>query len=370
MIKSDIAKVERALVLLVKGGLNGGIKEESSNKSVARSKIIAQEDLNFEHMEWGKLITLAKKQGVVAIALDGFPKIYTEIIPKDIKIRWERATELVEERYKKQIDVLKELVTIFRENSINTIVINNLCISNAYPVSNHRECADLNIAQPQNWEKGNKVIDNLGVNVRILNSRHSFFSFRGVTVHNHKINPGKPAKILVDNLEAFIPELNFTASFLINQITDNFLNSSFVLRHLVDLSLFFESYSKEINFEQLTRELKREGKLKLILHLLILSHKLLGFETGLKQIFLEAKEIRYIRKKSNYSEFESDPLYEKIYKDIFSNEFEKSNINDLITMSSAQRKTIKVRELSQNRWKFRLIKRTLFCKTFIKTILH
>jgi len=68
MIKSDITKIERALVLLVKSGLNSGIKEEGSNKSVASSKIIAQEDLNFEHMEWGKLITLAKKQGVVAIA--------------------------------------------------------------------------------------------------------------------------------------------------------------------------------------------------------------------------------------------------------------------------------------------------------------
>ncbi len=68
MIKSDITKIERALVLLVKSGLNSGIKEESSNKSVARSKIIAPEDFNFDHIEWGKLITLAKKQGVVAIA--------------------------------------------------------------------------------------------------------------------------------------------------------------------------------------------------------------------------------------------------------------------------------------------------------------
>ena len=361
MIKADISRIERALVLLVKNALNKKDRGEIG-------EIITEGDLKFDHIEWGKLITLAKNQGVSAISLDGFPKEYMHIIPKDIKIRWDKAVEQVEARHHKQIGVLKELLDIFTKNSVYTLIVNNLCIGHTYPQPNHRECADLNIAQPDNWAKGNKTIDNLGINVYTLNSKKSIFSFRGVTVHNHNTNPGKAEKVLVENREINIPNRDFTALFFTRQITENFLDSSLVLRHLADLSLFFEAHSKQINFEQLTRELKREGRLKLIIHLLILSHKLLGFETGLKLLFEQAKAIRYISKSSVYSDFALHPTSEKIRKDLLTNEFVKSNINDLITMTRNQRKTLKAKELIQNKWKFRLIKRTLFCKTLLKTI--
>jgi hypothetical protein len=369
MTPDDVSKVEKALFLLVKSALNKNTKANFTNDiEVPIAPAFGPDVLKFDHMEWGKLITLAKKQGVQAISLDGFPHEYLHMIPKDIKIRWDRAVEQVEERHQKQIKVLKELTAIFKKNSVSTVIINNMCISKAYPIAKHRECADLNIAQPGSWEKGNKVIDNLGINVHKINKQHSIFNFRGITVHNHNIDLGKTEKVTLDNIEITIPERDFAAIFLTRQTADNFLSSSIVMRHLADLSLFFEEHSQEINFEQLTRELNRERILKIILHLLILSQKLLGFEKGLKLIFEQAKESRYISKKSVYSDFSLTPMADKIRKDLTSNEFIKSNINDLITMSKKERKTLELKNLLSNKWKYTLFKRRMFYKTLLKIL--
>jgi hypothetical protein len=369
MTPDDVSKVEKALFLLVKSALNKSYNTNVTNDIGAPiTPVFGPDVLKFDHMEWGKLITLAKKQGVQAISLDGFPQEYLHMIPKDIKIRWDRAVEQVEERHQKQIKVLNELTAIFKKNSVSTVIINNMCISKAYPIAKHRECADLIIAQPGSWEKGNKVIDNLGINVHKINKQHSIFNFRGITVHNHNIDLGKTEKVTLDNIEINIPERDFAAIFLTRQTADNFLSSSIVMRHLADLSLFFEEHSQEINFEQLTRELNRQRILKIILHLLILSQKLLGFEKGLKLIFEQAKESKYLSKKCVYSDFSLTPMADKIRKDLTSNEFIKSNINDIITMSKKERKALELKTLLSNKWKYSLFKRGLFYKTLLKIL--
>ncbi|MDZ4058880.1 MAG: hypothetical protein U1D64_02440, partial [Bacteroidales bacterium] len=130
----------------------------------------------------------------------------------------------------------------------------------------------------------------------------------------------------------------------------------------------FEEHSQDINFELLTKELNRERILKIILHLLILSQKLLGFEKGLKLIFEQAKESKYLSKKCVYSDFTLTSMADKIRKYLTTNEFVKSNINDLITMSKKERKALELKTLLSNKWKYSLFKRGLFYKTFLKIL--
>ena len=137
-----------------------------------------------EGTDWNSLVNLAARQGVLCVARDGL--VQMPGISRELLIRWELSVQKLEARNKKQRAVIKELVALFRENGIEMLLLKGIGLSELYPDPNHRECGDIDIFLFGDYEKGNKVIEELGIEVEKEGSKHSKFYFKGVPVENHK----------------------------------------------------------------------------------------------------------------------------------------------------------------------------------------
>ncbi|HEY5509954.1 MAG TPA: nucleotidyltransferase family protein, partial [Prolixibacteraceae bacterium] len=143
-------------------------------------------DFDLTTQEWQRLIENAASMGVLAIAFDALPK--GEAFPglsKELMIRWGLSVQRLEDRNRRQREALRELIDTFRENQIAVLLLKGLGLAENYPLPAHRECGDLDIYLFGDYEKGNQVIEALGIEVDKECSKHSSFFFKGIHVENH-----------------------------------------------------------------------------------------------------------------------------------------------------------------------------------------
>ena len=126
--------------------------------------------------EWQSLIDCAARQGVMALAFDALPG--REAMPgltKELFIRWGLSAKRIEDRNRRQVDALKELIAAFRKEGIELLLLKGLGLSEIYLWPAHRECGDLDIYLFGDYEKGNRLIESIGIEVDRKDNKHSFF---------------------------------------------------------------------------------------------------------------------------------------------------------------------------------------------------
>jgi hypothetical protein len=258
--------------------------------------------MGITQVNWEKIISFASRQGVLGISLDGFSngKEYTDrlpALPKDQQIRWELSLKSQEARNKRQKEAIKELVALFRENGMEMLLLKGIGLSENYPIPSHRECGDIDIYLYGDCEKGNQVMEAMGIVVDKQGSKHDNFFFKGIPVENHKtfldltsnkINQQLEEhlhKILaeqgfdtirIDDTEVRIPTPDFTAIFLTRHDITHFVASGLVLRYLCDLGLFFTRNASSINFSQFFKILEETSQMNLFSAFINLAQTHLG----------------------------------------------------------------------------------------------
>jgi len=255
-------------------------------------------DFDLTTQEWQRLIENAAKQGVLAIAFDALPK--GETLPglsKELMIRWELSVERFEDRNRRQREALRELIAIFRENQIEVLLLKGLAVAENYPLPAHREFEDLDIYLFGDYEKGNQVIEALGIEINKEVTRHSFFFFKGIRVENHisfldvgikqadnnlEVHLHRILKeqgyetIRIDDIAVRIPTPDFTSLFLLRHHITHFLISGLVLRHFCDMALFFSRNAGRINFESFRKIIVEEHQFSCFSSFTQLAHVYLG----------------------------------------------------------------------------------------------
>ena len=324
-----------------------------------------------EDLDWNSLVNLAARQGVLCVARDGL--VQMEGLSRELLIRWELSVQKLEARNKRQRAVIKELVALFRENGIEMLLLKGIGLSELYPKSNHRECGDIDIFLFGDYEKGNKVIEELGIEVEKDGSKHSKFYYKGVPVENHKTflnveytqtdkNLEKHLHkvlreqgfdtIMIGDTQVRIPTPDFTSIFLSRHDITHFVASGLVLRHFCDLALFFERNRARIdsaNFEKVMRE---NGQYNLICSFLAIGHKYLGMP------------------KESFPEFSIDQqqvatLANRVLEDTFYNKYRSIDKKEIETMWVPRRKLLGVKQLFRSKWKYDLMENGLFFKSLI-----
>jgi len=345
--------------------------------AIWRENEMAVSEINLSTPEWQRLIDLAASQGVLAAAFDALPK--GKVIPcltKELHIRWGLSVQRMEDRNRRQREALKELVGLFRSEGIEILLLKGLGLSENFPQPNHRECGDLDIFLFGDYEKGNKIIEKLGIEVNREGTKHSTFFFKGIPVENHfsfldvvssKTNVNLEAHltrilkeqgfrtILIDDVEVRIPTPDFTAIFLTRHDIIHFMASGLVLRHLCDLSLFFTRHSSSINLSQIVQILKEESQLELFTSFLDLTQIYLGMSTKVVSGLV---------------------TNEKISKSVFQNTMynpSRKGIDKLLKMWVPKRKVYGAIHLCQSKWKYDLAGKEIFRERFffsMKVLLH
>jgi len=300
-------------------------------------------------------------------------------ISRELLIRWELSVQKLEARNKRQRAVIKELVALYRENGIEMLLLKGIGLSELYPKSNHRECGDIDIflfGVFGDYEKGNKVIEKLGIDVEKDGSKHSKFYYKGVPVENHKTflnveytqtdkNLEKHLhkilyeqgfdSIMIDDTQVRIPTPDFTAIFLSRHDITHFVASGLVLRHFCDLALFFEKNRERIDFANFEKVMKEDGQYNLISSFLGIGYLHLGLpEESLPEFSIDRKRV--------------ETLTNRVLEDTFVNRYRSIGKKEIETMWVPRRKLLGVKQLFRSKWKYDSIERGLFYKSFITRV--
>ncbi|TVR75540.1 MAG: hypothetical protein EA408_00195 [Marinilabiliales bacterium] len=310
--------------------------------------------------EWQSLFDCAARQGVLALAFDTLPE--REAMPgltKELFIRWGLSAKRIEDRNRRQVEALKELIAVFRKEGIELLLLKGLGLSESYPRPAHRECGDMDIYLFGDYEKGNRLIEDLGIEVKRKSPKHSAFFFKGIPVDNHlsflSVSRSKTDKnleahlsrilstqgydtITIGGFEVRVPTPDFTAIFLARHDIVHFLISGVVLRHICDLALFFSNNAKNINFESFLKILEEEHQLPLFSSFIEIARRHLGMRDTI--IPFTEQDVK---------------TTERVLKDTLYNSYMDIGREGLSKMQVFKRKAIGARHLVNSKWKYDLV---------------
>lgn len=257
-------KEAKLLFLLLRVALSDAKSHVDDLKSVAWGSV-----------DWHGLYLLAREQGVVAIAFDGIQKIFDAEIgvevdmPKMLKLQWISHVSNIENGYRKQYAIAKELSEAWAESGIRTVCLKGLVFSLYYPVPHHRECGDFDCYLMGQYDLGNRVAKQLGAKVDVSWYKHSQISYKGVLCENHKYcvttRKGEESRILdkvfkellhtvdseryIPNTKIIVPTTEFNLLFMAYHTFAHFLVEGISFRHLLDWGLLVQKEENNIDWD-------------------------------------------------------------------------------------------------------------------------
>lgn len=195
-----------------------------------------------------------------ALVWDGIRRLPPELQPsRELRLRWAYNVERIEHRYGQQRRRQRNWLRAYAEAGIRTVVLKGLAVSRLYPVPEHRPCGDLDCFLCGDYERGNRVAEQVGAEVKRDFYKHSHIVFRGLTVENHRfctaVRGSRRAKrferhlqrLLAEGPLSCIPETallvpppDFNALFLAKHALSHFLTEGISLRHLCDWAVFID----------------------------------------------------------------------------------------------------------------------------------
>ena len=404
------------------------------------SFLLSNEQINscladLEPSGWNHLFLLAAQQGLLAIVWDALQKLMGEGlsgqgfsgqglkgqglkgqgltgrnvtgqeetglgIPRALKIRWELSVRHIGEIHRRQRLVLKELAEVFAREGIRVMLLKGLGLAEMYPRPEHRESGDLDIYLFGDFEKGNKVIGDLGIEVEYDGTKHSKFYYKGIPVENHRnflnVSYTRVDKILEEHLSqilsesdnwkllaeeskgaaVLVPPVDFHFLFLVRHTVTHFLSSGIVLRHLYDFGIFLSRYEDQIDFPRLEPVLKESGQFRLYEIFLNVAHIYLGMPAlkrnlPLEQVYDEVMKLHAvtearIRNGDLPLEWEYGEVLqvERVILDILDNPWDRRYIDRVMTKSLPVRKFYGAVRMFRSRWKYDLAEKHAFRRRF------
>lgn len=225
--------------------------------------------------QWDALQTLATKQGVSAIVVDGLEKLpLNQKPPKPMLLQWIGEVLQDESGNAVQLKTAADMALFFKENIIRTYVLKGAVVAECYPKSEHRSSSDMDcFLLPDEgdfdaWDLGNSLMKSNGCEVITNFYKNSTFYLPGLMVENHKfMTPFRGNKKLAgfermlqalirsdngnDRIEGswlYRPPVMFTALFLVEHAYSHFLHEGLTWRHVLDWMMFSCKHHSEIDW--------------------------------------------------------------------------------------------------------------------------
>lgn len=148
--------------------------------------------------DWVRCYRLAVRQGVSALAWEGIERLPLEYAPPlNVKLSWALLEKKQLAKYREHCRVVNELIQLFAQHGIATMVLKGVGLSRLYPVPAHREGGDIDIytysadKTRMTDEEASRLADALmeeqgAMMDYSLSRKHTKFCFRGITFENHR----------------------------------------------------------------------------------------------------------------------------------------------------------------------------------------
>lgn len=321
---------------------------------------------------WERLMRLAARQGVLAVAYDGLPVRYAERgLTKEQWIRWALSVKQIEANHKRRQSALLNLSGILGQNNTPLLLLKGLGLSEDYPRPAHRECGDLDIYLGDDYEKANRLAEAKNIAVNREGPKHSCFYWEGVPVENHLhflnvhgtrtdrrleprllqiLNEQGTDVIHVNGIPVRIPTPDFNALFLTRHAIVHFVASGMVLRNFCDLAMFFTRHFRRVDFELLRQTLIGENQFDVFCSFMEIARRRLGM-SPVPGLWTEHNE----------------EITRKIWKDTLSAPFLPPR-EEYVRMPVLQRKATVGIRLLRSKWKYDLMGSGAFGESVLKSV--
>lgn len=304
--------------------------------------------------EWEVIETLAKKQGLTAIILDGINQLKSEQMPpKDLLLNWiGNVMQSYECRYADYEKAIVELAHFYSENGIKMMVLKGYGLSKNYPAPNHRPCGDIDIWNFGGHEEADALIEErFKIHIDKRELHHTCFNWKGYLVENHydflivqtiktnallepilkELAMDESKSIEVDGVKIYIPSPNLNALFLLRHMLMHFVAIGITIRHLLDWGFFWEKFGQDVDYEWLL-DILSKYKMDTFFNIInAICVEELGFNYG------AFPKIQY-----------NADVKDRVLKDILSPEYDKTEVHRLRFLS---RMVFKYKRWKSNAWK-------------------
>ena len=215
--------------------------------------------------EWNEVHSLALRQGVVAIMLDGIIKGDLPI-PRPAKMRFISSTDKLEKGYALRAALADKLAETYHSEGIEMMILKGIGLSQLYPVPQHRPCSDIDIYLMGKQREGDNLMrKKYGIKINEGHHHHTVFHLKGILIENHYdfieahsrrskarleeylkelSTTEQPLKARLRNEEYLQPAPNLNALFLTLHAADHFAAENISIRHITDWAMFLCRYQK------------------------------------------------------------------------------------------------------------------------------
>ena len=224
--------------------------------------------------DWPTIQTLAVKQGLLGLVVDGIERISdTERPPKDLLMQMVgTVVQGYEYRYELYKNSIAQLTGFYNAHGLKMMLLKGYACGLDWPKPEHRPYGDIDI-----WLFGEyKEADDLlakekGIKIDMSHHHHTVFGWDGFTVENHydfvNVHAHKSSAELemifkdlgsddthfvdVEGERVYLPSANLHALFLIKHMVSHFTSTSINLRQVLDWAFFVKAHGAEVDWEWL-----------------------------------------------------------------------------------------------------------------------
>jgi len=306
-------------------------------------------------VDWNQIKTLAERQGLSAIVVDGIERLpESQRPPKDIILEWiGEVLQGYEYRYDAYEKTIADMAGFYNSHRYKMMVLKGYSCSLDWPKPNHRPCGDIDIWQFRDQQEADAIIEKeKGIKIDNSHHHHSVYYWGDWMVENHydfinthahsssaalekefkALGKDDTHYVIVNGEKVYLPSPNLHALFLLRHTMNHFGSYELTFRQLLDWAFVVEKHKDEIDWEWFEKMIDRFGMTTMFNIFNTICVEDLGFDASIFP--------------PTHCDLE---LKKKVYADIFSPGFSEEEPSEWFP-----RAILRYRRWKANEWKQRL----------------
>ena len=257
-------------------------------------------------VDWLGIQTLAEKQGLYAIVLDGIENLpESSRPPQDTLLEWiGEVLQSYEYQYEQYCKAIARLARFYNSHGYKMMILKGYACSLDWPKSSHRPCGDIDI-----WLFGKQkeadaaLAKEKGVVIDSNHHHHTVFNVGEFTVENHydfinvyahrssaklekvfkELGQDETHFVEIYGEEVYLPSPNLHTLFLIKHMASHFAAAEITLRQVLDWAFFVKNHTTEIDWKWLDGMLQKYSMKDFVNCINGICVEDLGFDAGIFQ---------------------------------------------------------------------------------------
>lgn len=273
-----------------------------------------------DNVDWRNVLILAQKQGVRGLAYEALELLKQEdadctcFPDRTTLMQWYAQTAFVEKMFAQHVALAKDVVELWKQHGIRTVVFKGLAHSRYYPKPEHREFGDfdcylIDAYGECAYRQGNEVARKKGLMVDDGWYKHSHIAYKKLTIENHQyftsarrggtdlalhkyiveaIGNGSKLERL-DGTEIYVLPVEAEGLFMLYHSLTHFLVEGINLRHFVDWACWIKTNQDKVEWKEfysLCQRFRLDGFADVLNTIAV---KYLGVELNDKRIFADSE---------------------------------------------------------------------------------